>query len=113
MEKKITMKAWMLPWIFLFFVGCATIDDVQILDKDIHRLDSQLNTLQKNNDSLRSEYAALQGAQKDVQRDVAGGKTDYQTEIKKLRADLQNRMDALQSDASGFFPQALKNTRSS
>jgi len=98
MEKKIRIKAWMLPWMFLLFIGCATIDDVQILDKDIHRIDSQLNTLQKTNDSLRGEFTALQASQKDVQRDVVGGKTDSQTEIKKLRADLQNRMDSLHSE---------------
>jgi tol-pal system protein YbgF len=98
MGKRIRLRGWMLPWIFLFFLGCATIDDVQILDKDVQRLDSQIGTIQKNNDSLRNEFAAVQASLKDMQKEVSGVKSDYQTDMKRLRADLQLRLDALQSD---------------
>jgi tol-pal system protein YbgF len=98
MKTKTGMKAWMVPWIFLVFAGCATIDDVQILDKDIHRIDSQMNTLQKNNEALRSEVAALKPSQKEFQREMAAVKSESQAEIKKLRADHDLRLDALQSE---------------
>jgi tol-pal system protein YbgF len=82
---------WMKGCFILLFVmslyGCATTEDVRILDREIYRLNSQLNTLQKEKDSLKTE----------VQKEIPALKTDLGTETKKLQADLLLRVEALQS----------------
>ena len=95
MEDRNRMKVWMLPWVFVFLLGCATVDDVQILDKDMHQLRSQLNTVQKGGDVTRNDFVAFQ---KEAQKDLTVLKTDIQAETKKLRADLQLRLESLQSE---------------
>jgi tol-pal system protein YbgF len=84
-------KDWMRGCFILMFVmslyGCATTEDVRILDREIYRLNSQLNTLQKEKDSLKTE----------VQKEIPALKTDLDTETKKLQADLLLRVEALQS----------------
>jgi tol-pal system protein YbgF len=82
---------WMRGCFILLFImslyGCATTEDVRILDREIHRLNSQLNTLQKEKDSLKTE----------VQKEIPALKTDLGTETKKLQADLLLQVEALQS----------------
>jgi tol-pal system protein YbgF len=95
MEKRNRIRGWILPWICVFFLGCATVDDVQILDKETHRIYSQLNTLQKQEESLRNEFTAFQ---KDVRKDLSTLKPDLQAETKKTRADLQLQLEALQAE---------------
>jgi tol-pal system protein YbgF len=95
MKKRNSLKVWMLPWVFVFFLGCATVDDVQILDRDIHQLQSQVNSLQKGAESLRNDLGAVQ---KGAQKDLPALKSELQTEAKKLGADLQNRLETLQNE---------------
>ncbi|MGD0919057.1 MAG: tol-pal system protein YbgF [Thermodesulfobacteriota bacterium] len=82
---------WMRGCFILLFImslyGCATTEDVRILDREIYRLNSQLNTLQKEKDSLKTE----------VQKEIPALKTDLGSETKKLQADLLLRVEALQS----------------
>ncbi|MGD0917554.1 MAG: tol-pal system protein YbgF [Thermodesulfobacteriota bacterium] len=82
---------WMRGCFILLFIvslyGCATTADVRILDREIYRLSSQLNALQKEKDSLKTE----------VQKEIPALKTDLGSETKKLQADLLLRVEALQS----------------
>lgn len=87
--------AWIKGWIILGSVvsllGCATVEDVRILDEDIRRSQSQLNLIQKEGDALKKELAALKEKN---QEDISA----LQTETKRLQADLLLRIDSLQSE---------------
>jgi tol-pal system protein YbgF len=74
------MKAWIVFSIGLVLFGCASTKDVQILDKELDKLNSQINTLQKENDSTKNELSNLK------------------TENQKLKTDLSLRLENLQSE---------------
>lgn len=74
------MKEWIVFSIGLVLFGCASTKDVQILDKELDKLNSQINTLQKENDSTKNEISNLK------------------TENQKLKTDLALRLENLQSE---------------
>ena len=78
-------------WVGLFLYGCATTEDVRILDREIRRIQSQLNTIQKEKDLIKNELATFQ---KESQKDIS----TLQTETKRLQADLLIRLENLQSE---------------
>jgi tol-pal system protein YbgF len=85
------VKGWFVLWAGLFLYGCATTQDVQIIDGEVHQIHSQLNTIQKEKDSIKNELAAFQ---KESQKDISS----LQTESKRLQADLLIRLENLQSE---------------
>jgi tol-pal system protein YbgF len=78
------MKAWIVFLIGLLLFGCATTGDVRTLDREIDKLRSQINNLQKENNSIKSEMAVL--------------RNDLSSENQKLRADLFLRLETLQTE---------------
>ena len=91
MRKINWVKGWLVLWAGLLLYGCATTGDVQTLDGEISRIHSQLNTTQKEKDSIKNELAAFQ---KESQKDISS----LQTENKRLQADLLIRLENLQSE---------------
>ncbi len=78
------MKAWIAFLIGLLLFGCASTRDVRTLDREMDKLRSQINTLQKENNSIKSEMAVL--------------RNDLSSENQKLRADLFLRLETLQTE---------------
>ncbi len=74
------MKGWIVFSIGLVLLGCASTKDVQVLDKELDKLNSQINTLQKENDSAKNEISNLKA------------------ENQKLKTDLSLRLENLQSE---------------
>jgi tol-pal system protein YbgF len=74
------MKGWIAFLIGLFLFGCASTKDVQILDKEIDRLHTQMNLLQKENTSIKNELS------------------DSIAENQRLKTDLTLRLENLQSE---------------
>jgi len=91
MRKMNWVRAWLVLWVGLFLYGCATTDDVRILDREVRRIQSQLNTIQKEKESIKNELATFQ---KENQKDIS----TLQTETKRLQADLLIRLENLQSE---------------
>jgi len=89
-----TGRCFILLCAVVALYGCATTDDVRILDREVHRLYSELNALQKENDSLKNDLATFQDA---VQKEIPNLKTHVGQETKKLQADLLLQVEALQS----------------
>jgi tol-pal system protein YbgF len=85
------MKRWIILVLVVLFFGCATSEDVRILDEDIRRFQSQLNLMQKDEDALKRELSAFQ---KKNQEDISA----LQTETKRLQTDLPLRLENLQSE---------------
>jgi tol-pal system protein YbgF len=102
MEENLRTLDWMKGWIFLGLVvllfGCATSEDVRILDDDIRRFQSQLNLMQREEEALKKDLSTFQKDQKGIERDVSTLRTDINNEMKKLQADLLLRIESLQSE---------------
>jgi tol-pal system protein YbgF len=74
------MKGSIIFLIGLLLFGCASHRDVQVLDKGVGALQSQISSLQKENKSTKNEVSELR------------------TENQKLKADLSLWLDNLQSE---------------
>ena len=68
--------------------GCATSQDVRILDREVTRLQSQVNTLQKEKETINREFAVLRNE----------WKNDLTNESKKTQADLQFQLESVKSE---------------
>jgi tol-pal system protein YbgF len=92
MRKLKIVKTSLILGMFLFFWGCATQQDVRILDREINRLQSQVNVLQKESqrdkEGHSSDLAALRNAMKN----------DWSMELKKVQTDLFFRLDKNESE---------------
>ena len=75
----------------LLLCGCASVKDVEILDKEADRLYAQSDANRKDVESLKKEFSALR---EELKRDLA----TLQKENQSLRADLLLRIEALQSE---------------
>jgi len=82
----------------MLLLGCATLEDVQILDEDVRRLQSQLNTIQREEDNLKKEISTFQWDQKGSEKDATTLRTDLNNQMKRLQADLLLRIENLQSE---------------
>ncbi len=86
------VKGLILVVMGLFLWGCATSQDVRILDREINRLQSQVNALQKDGQRDKevhgSELAAFRSA----------SRNDWSTELNKLKADLLFRIEKNESE---------------
>jgi tol-pal system protein YbgF len=102
MEGNLRTLDWMKKWIILglgvLLFGCATSENVRILDEDIRRFQSQLNLMQREEDALKKDLSTFQKDQKGIERDVSILRTDMNNEMKKLQADLLLRIESLQSE---------------
>ncbi len=87
-------RGFILLCVAVALYGCATTEDVRILDREVHRLYSDLSVLQKEKDSLKEEFAAFHDA---VQKEIPNLKTDLGHETRKLQADLSAQVESLQS----------------
>jgi tol-pal system protein YbgF len=68
--------------------GCASSQDVRILDREVTRLQSQVNTLQKEKETVNREFAAFRNE----------WKNDLINESKKTQADLQFQLESVKSE---------------
>jgi len=89
----------------LLLSACATKREIQILDRDTRRIHSELTTQQKEKDNFQRDVEALQKEIRTLQNDVRSlqketndWKGSEAQESKKARADLQLRIDNLQTE---------------
>jgi tol-pal system protein YbgF len=95
MQSKI-IKGGILFVMGVFLWGCATTEDVRILDREINRLQSQVNTVQKESQREKETH------NRDLNRELAAlrseWKNDLNTEIRKLQTDLLFRIEKNESE---------------
>ena len=119
MEKTDCLRAGTLIWVGMLLFGCATVKDTEILNRDLSKLELQLDSVQKDGDSLRREFTVfkkeaengilalkeeLASLRKESRTNISTLrkendllKTNLMTEIKNLQSDLFLRLQALQS----------------
>ncbi len=89
------MKMWIILSIGVFLWGCASIRDVQILDREIDRLYSKLNALQKENNSLENKISALSAESQKLQTELLFRLENVQSEIRILSTGVEEYKDYL------------------
>ena len=85
------MKGWMILGLAVLLLGCATSEDVRILDEDIRQFQSQLNTIQKETERFRKDLETVQKENLAVKADVA-------EEANKINANLLLRLETLKTE---------------
>jgi len=81
------IKALLSLVVGLLLWGCATTQDVRILDREINRLQSQVNALQKEGQRDKEVQSSELAALRTVFRN------EWSTELKKLQTDLLFRIE--------------------
>ena len=74
--------------------GCASGDDVRILDRELRRVQSQVYTLQKDQETIKQESGT---AGRDIQKEISALKADTQ-KLQSDHSDLLLRIENLQSE---------------
>ena len=99
--KKRILRGWILSGM-IFLLGCATTQDVRILDREIRRLEFQWTQTQnrdlKEKEELRKELSILRGELSPLKQEVSSLRSDLSSETQKLKADLLLRMESLQTE---------------
>ncbi len=94
-------KGWILLGM-IFLIGCATPQDVRILDREIRKLESQLtqtqNRDQKEKEELRKELSTLRGEISPIKQEISSLRSEISSETQKLKADLLLRLESLQTE---------------
>jgi tol-pal system protein YbgF len=91
MKKKDLPKIWVILGLGVLLFGCATTDDVKILDRETDRLYAQVKTNQKEIESLKGEFSGLRA---EIQSEMS----KLQNDEKVSKADLLLRLENLQSE---------------
>lgn len=92
MQRIVWIKGVIVFSILSLFWGCATRRDVVVLDRETNRLSSQVNTQQRDRESLQRDIEKLQKDFKNLQAEVTGD------DSKKVQADLLLRLENLQTE---------------
>ena len=98
MQKFSRIKTWIILPIGVFLFGCATTKDVQILDREIDKLYSQLSVLRKENKSLENkldlELSAIRKENSSLENKISA----LSEENQKLKTEFLFRLENLQSE---------------
>ena len=98
MKKFGRIKTWIILPIGVFLFGCATIRDVQILDREIDKLHSELSALRNENKSfenkLYSELSALRKENNSLENKISV----LSDENQNLKTEFLFRLENLQSE---------------
>jgi tol-pal system protein YbgF len=92
------IKTWIILPIGVFLLGCASIRDVQTLDREIDKLYSELGALRKENKSLEnkldSELSVLRKENNSLENKISV----LSEENQKLKTEFLFRLENLQSE---------------
>lgn len=90
--------------LILFIFGCATSGDVRILDADMRQFQSQLNQIQKENESLKKELTLIQRLSLDLfWKSGTPSVKEHEKLLKKHSEDIdriQEEIDSFQKEIS-------------
>jgi tol-pal system protein YbgF len=95
MQKGDWMKGWMVFLIGLLFFGCASTKDVQILDREINRLQSEINNLQRENSSNKDQISELKAENQRLKADLSLQLENLQSETRALSTSIEEYKELL------------------
>jgi tol-pal system protein YbgF len=89
------MKGWIVFLIGLLIFGCASNKDVQIMDKEIDKLHSQINILQKDNASTKNELSESRAENQRLKTDLTLRLENLQSEMRTLSTGIEEYKELL------------------
>jgi uncharacterized protein YoxC len=89
------MKGWIVLSIGLLLFACANSKNMRILDKDLDRLQSQINILQKENNSTRNELSDLRAKNQELKTDLSLQLDNLESEIRTLSTSVEEYKEFL------------------
>jgi tol-pal system protein YbgF len=105
------MKGRIVFLIGLFVFGCASTKDVKVLDKEMDKLYSQINTLRKENDLTKNDLSDLRAENQKLKADLLLRVENIQSEMRSLSTDIEEykelfrrpsrEMDRMKDDMEG------------
>ena len=98
MKKFGRMKTWIILPIGVFLLGCASIRDVRILDREIDKLYSELSALRKENKSLENKLYSELSAFRKENNSFENKISALSDENQKLKTEFLFRLENLQSE---------------
>lgn len=93
MKKFVRIKKWIILSIGVFLFGCATTRDVQILDREIGELYSELNAFQKEKSSLENKISMLSDENQKLKTDLLLRLDNIRSEIQTLSTSVEEYKD--------------------
>jgi len=105
------MKGQILFLTGLLLFGCASSKDVKILDREMDKLYSQINTLRKENDLAKNDLSDLRAENQKLKTDLLLRFDNIQSEMRSLSTDIEEykelfkrpsrEMDRIKEDVEG------------
>jgi tol-pal system protein YbgF len=92
------IKTWIILPIGVFLLGCASIRDVRILDREIDKLYSELSALRKENKSLENKLYSELSAFRKENNSFENKISALSDENQKLKTEFLFRLENLQSE---------------
>jgi tol-pal system protein YbgF len=89
------MKMGFVLSIGFFVIGCASVRDAQILDREVDILHSRINALQKENKSLENKISTLSAENQKLRTDLLFRLENLQSEIRTLSTGVEEYKDYL------------------
>ena len=77
----------------LLLFGCASTKDVKVLDKEMDKLYSQINTLRKENDLTKNDLSDLRAENQRLKSDLLLRVENIQSEVRSLSTDMDEYKD--------------------
>ena len=91
------MRGRIVFFIGLLLLGCASTTDVRILDKEMDKLYSQINTLRKEIDVAKNDLSDLRAENQKVRMDLSLQLESLQSEARALSTNVEDYKELLTS----------------
>ena len=89
------MKGWIVFLTGFLLFACANSKNMRILDKDLDRLQSRINILQKESNSTRIEVSDLRAKNQELKTDLSLLLDDLESEIRTLSTNVEEYKEFL------------------
>jgi len=86
---------WIILSIGMFLLGCASVRDTQILDREIDKVYSKLNALQRENNAMENKISTLSAENQKLRTDLLFRLENVQSEIRTLSTGVEEYKDYL------------------
>ncbi len=86
---------WIVLWVGVFLSGCASVRDTRILDREIDKVHSRINALQRQNESLESKVSSLTAENQKFRTDLVFRLEKVQSEVRTLSTGVEEYKDYL------------------
>ena len=89
------MKGWIVFSMGVLLFACASGKDLRILDKDLDRLQSRINILQRENDSTKNEISDMRAKNQNLRADLSLRLKNLQSEVRTLSTSVEEYKEFL------------------